>query len=234
MTRESCPSASFTRSSTTCAREFEPARPGLFSYQSPTGACATCRGFGRTIGIDWAKVTPNPGLSLAQGAIRPWTGKSTEWERGAMLRFAAKRGVPTDVAWGKLSAGQRELILEGEGRYEGGRYPGVRAWFRWMEGRTYKMHVRVLLSRYRAYSLCEECRGARLNAQALAYRVGGLDLAAWHGLELAEAHARLAALKTATGQGELARKELATRLGYLERVGLGYLTLDRPARRARR
>ncbi|MBF5044815.1 excinuclease ABC subunit A [Aggregicoccus sp. 17bor-14] len=213
-----------------CAREFEPARPGLFSYQSPTGACATCRGFGRTIGIDWAKVTPNPGLSLAGGAIRPWTGKSTEWERSTMLRFAQKRGVPTDVPWGKLSEGQRELILEGEGRYEGGRYPGVRAWFKWMEGRTYKMHVRVLLSRYRSYDKCETCHGARLNAQALAYRVGGLDLAAWHGLELADARARLETLKTATGQGELARKELAARLGYLERVGLGYLTLDRPAR----
>ncbi|SEK49000.1 excinuclease ABC subunit A [Stigmatella aurantiaca] len=214
-----------------CAREFEPARPGLFSYQSPTGACATCRGFGRTIGIDWDKVIPNPALSLAQGAIRPWSGKTSEWERGMLLRYAQQKGIPLDRPWAQLTPVQREYVLQGEGDYQGGRvYPGVRAWFRWMESRTYKMHVRVLLSRYRAYSLCETCHGARLNAQARAYRVGGLDLSAWHRLELSDACERLEALRTTTGQGELARRELANRLRYLLRVGLGYLTLDRPAR----
>ncbi len=214
-----------------CAREFEQARPGLFSYQSPTGACLTCRGFGRTIGIDWDKVIPNPNLSLDKGALRPWTGKSSEWERKMMLAYAREQRIPTDVAWGKLTAAQREKILQGAGDYDGGRvYPGVRAWFRWMEGRTYKMHVRVLLSRYRAYSLCPDCKGARLNEAALAWRVGGLNLANWHGLELSDARARLDGLKAQTGQGELVRRELAGRLGYLERVGLGYLTLDRPAR----
>jgi excinuclease ABC subunit A len=214
-----------------CAKEFEPARPGLFSYQSPTGACATCRGFGRTIGIDWAKVIPNASLSLAKGAIRPWSGKTSEWERNMLHRYAKAMGIPLDKPWSELTPAQRELVLEGEGDYHGGRsYPGVRAWFRWMESRTYKMHVRVLLSRYRAYTLCESCRGARLNEKALAYRVGGLDLAAWHRLELSDACERLEGLRTTTGQGELARKELASRLRYLLRVGLGYLTLDRPAR----
>ncbi|WNG15334.1 excinuclease ABC subunit UvrA [Cystobacter fuscus] len=214
-----------------CAREFEPARPGLFSYQSPTGACPTCRGFGRTIGIDWDKVIPNPTLSLAKGAIRPWSGKTSEWERKMLGAYARQHRIPMDVPWGQLSAEQRERVLQGEGDYDGGRvYPGVRAWFRWMESRTYKMHVRVLLSRYRAYTLCESCKGARLNEAALAWRVGGLDLAAWHGLELADARTRLESLRTQTGQGELVRRELAGRLGYLARVGLGYLTLDRPAR----
>ncbi|ATB31765.1 excinuclease ABC subunit UvrA [Melittangium boletus] len=214
-----------------CAREFEQARPGLFSYQSPTGACPTCRGFGRTIGIDWDKVIPNPNLSLEKGAIRPWTGKTSEWERKMLLAYARQHRIPLDVPWGKLTAAQREMVLQGEGDYDGGRvYPGVRAWFRWMESRTYKMHVRVLLSRYRAYSLCERCKGARLNEAALAWRVGGLNLADWHGLELSDARARLDSLRTQTGQGELVRRELAGRLGYLERVGLGYLTLDRPAR----
>jgi len=99
-----------------------------------------------------------------------------------------------------------------------------------MESRTYKMHVRVLLSRYRAYTLCSACDGARLNADALRYRVGGLDLAAWHRLEVAEAHRRLESLATRTGQGELARRELVSRLGWLVRVGLGYLGLDRQSR----
>jgi excinuclease ABC subunit A len=213
-----------------CARAFEPARPGLFSYQSPVGACAPCKGFGRTIGIDWGKVIPDALKSLEEGAIRPWSGKSTEWERQTLASFARKRGIPMDVQWGKLTAAQREAVLEGEGEYAGNKYPGVRAWFRWQEGRTYKMHVRVMLSRYRAYTLCTDCEGARLNLSARSYRVGGLGLAAWHALEISEARARLTALKTATGQGELVRRELAGRLGYLERVGLGYLTLERQAR----
>lgn len=214
-----------------CAQTFAPARSGLFSYQSAVGACATCRGFGRTIGIDWGKVFPDATKTLAQGAIRPWSGHSTTWERGMLERFARAQRIPMDKAWGELTEKQREAVLEGEGGYDGGsHYPGVRAWFRWMEGRTYKMHVRVLLSRYREYTPCATCGGARLNADALRYRVGGLDLAAWHRLELSDVHARLRALPSVRGQGELARRELAGRLGYLERVGLGYLTLDRPAR----
>ena len=214
----------------TCARSFEPARPGLFSYQSPVGACPACRGFGRTLGIDWAKVIPDESLSLDDGALRPWNGRSSEWERRQLVRFARSNRIPLDVPWRELRPEQREAVLEGEGTYRGGRYPGLRAWFRWMESRTYKMHVRVLLSRYRAYALCQLCQGARLNQDALGYRVGELDLAAWHRLEVSEAHRRLEALATRTGQGELARRELVGRLGWLARVGLGYLGLDRQSR----
>src|SRR5215467_8101071 len=192
-----------------CARGFEPARPGLFSYQSAVGACPACRGFGRTLGIDWAKVIPDDSLSISDGALRPWNGRSSEWERGQLVRFAKSNRIPLDVPWGRLRPEQREAVLEGEGTYRGGRYPGLRAWFRWMESRTYKMHVRVLLSRYRAYTLCSACDGARLNADALR---------------------RLESLATRTGQGELARRELVSRLGWLARVGLGYLGLDRQSR----
>ncbi len=191
-----------------CARGFEPARPGLFSYQSPVGACPACRGFGRTLDIDWAKVIPDDALSIEDGALRPWNGRSSEWERGELVRFAKSNRIPLDVPWRALRPEQREAVLDGEGDYGGGRYPGLRAWFRWLEGRTYKMHVRVLLSRYRAYTLCSTCDGARLNPGALRYRVDGLDLAAWHRLEVAEAYRRLEALTTRTGQGELARREL--------------------------
>ena len=213
-----------------CARGFEPARPGLFSYQSPVGACPACRGFGRTLDIDWAKVIPDEALSLEGGALRPWNGRSSEWERGQLVRFARSNRIPLDVPWRDLRPEQREAVLEGEGGYRGGRYPGLRAWFRWMESRTYKMHVRVLLSRYRAYTLCNSCHGARLNPHALGYRVGGLDLAAWHRLEVSEAHRRLEVLAARSGQGELARRELVGRLGWLVRVGLGYLGLDRQSR----
>jgi excinuclease ABC subunit A len=213
-----------------CGRAFEAVSPGLFSYQSAVGACPGCRGFGRTLGIDWDKVLPDDSLSIEEGALRPWNGRSSEWERSMLERFAKKRGIPLDVPWRKLSAAQREAVLAGEGHYRAGHYPGLRAWFRWLEGRTYKMHVRVLLARYRAYALCTACSGARLNPAALGYRVGGLNLGAWHRLEVTEAQSRLTALSTRSGQGELVRRELLSRLTYLEKVGLGYLGLDRQSR----
>ena len=213
-----------------CGDVFAAPRAGLFSYQSPIGACPECRGFGRTIGVDWSKVIPDDKKSLAAGAIRPWSGSSTKWERRLLAKFCTRKLIPFDEPWGDLSDEQRALVLDGEGSWHGGKYPGVRAWFAWLEGRTYKMHVRVLLARYRSYDPCAVCGGKRLSPQALGYRVGGLDLAAWHALELSDARARLDALATTTGQGALARRELCERLAYLERVGLGYLTLDRPAR----
>ncbi len=213
-----------------CARGFDPPTASLFSYQSPVGACATCRGFGRVIGVDWAKVIPDDSLSLKQGVLRCWTGKSSQWERKVLTKFCDKRGISMTAPWRTLTDAQRRAVLDGEGTWSGGRYPGVRAWFAWLEGRTYKMHVRVLLSRFRSYETCVDCGGARLNATALAYQVGGAHLAEWHALELGEAHAKLAALSTHTGQGKLAATELLSRLGFLEEVGLSYLTLDRQAR----
>lgn len=213
-----------------CARPLAAPESSLFSFDSPVGACKTCRGFGRVIGIDVAKVIPDENLSLERGAVRPWTGKSTTWERGQLQKLCRRNGVPFDEPWKSLSAAQRKVVLEGDGSWHKGKFPGVLGWFKWLEGRTYKMHVRVLLSRYRSYDPCPECGGKRLGERALSYRVDGLDVAAWRALEIAEARKRLDAYRPKTGQGELARRELANRLGYLERVGLGYLTLDRQAR----
>ncbi|MCB9590097.1 MAG: excinuclease ABC subunit UvrA [Polyangiaceae bacterium] len=212
-------------------RRLEAPRPGLFSYESPLGACGECRGFGRVIGVDPDKVIPNPDLPLSKGVIRPWArGKSTTWERRELKKYCERVGVPWDKPWSKLSKEQQRLVLEGDGDWKRGHFPGVLGWFRWLETRTYKMHVRVFLSRYRAYDVCPSCNGKRLNAHALGYQVGGLNLAEWHALEIQHAHGRIAALATHSGQGELARSELESRLGYLHRVGLGYLTLDRQAR----
>jgi excinuclease ABC subunit A len=213
-----------------CARAFEPARPALFSYNSPLGACETCHGFGRVISIDWEKVTPDPRKTLAGGAIRPWSGASSEWERTVLERFAKKKKIPMDVPWEKLTAEQRRHVIEGEGSWHGGKYPGVRAWFNWLEGRTYKMHVRVLLSRYREYALCGTCKGSRLNATALTYRVAGKNVGEWHALSVADARARAFGLSAKDPQGRRVQSELASRLAYLEAVGLGYLCLDRQAR----
>ncbi|WP_394832080.1 excinuclease ABC subunit UvrA [Pendulispora rubella] len=213
-----------------CARAFEPARPALFSYNSPLGACEACRGFGRTIEIDWDKVIPDPRKSIEDGAIKAWAGSSAEWERGVLMKYCKQQRIPVDVAWEKLSAKQRTQVIEGEGTWNEGKYPGVRAWFKWLESRTYKMHVRVFLSRYRDYVACTSCSASRLNKTALAYRVGSLNLADWHALAVTDALARVRDIVVRDPQGKRLREELAARLGYLDAVGLGYLTLDRQAR----
>ena len=213
-----------------CARSFEPPRPGLFSYNSPFGACEACRGFGRIIAIDWDRVVPDPRKSIRGGAIKPWSGPSSAWERGVLAKFCQARSIPVEAPWGELTDEQRAAVIEGEGTWRKGKYPGVRAWFTWLETRTYKMHVRVLLSRYREYTVCTACDGARLNSNALAYRVAGLNVGGWHRLTVSEALARVGAYAARDPQGKRVKEQLASRLGYLDAVGIGYLTLDRQAR----
>jgi len=213
-----------------CGIELAAARPGLFSYESPLGACPACRGFGRTLGVDIGRVIPDESRSLSKGAIRPWRGASTKWERAELVKLCKRHGIAMDKPWQALSAAHKKLVLNGDGGWEKGFFPGVIGWFKWLETKTYKMHVRVLLARYRSYDVCHACDGKRLNPTALAYRVGGANLADFHALEIREARARIQGLKTHGAQGELARKELESRLHYLDRVGLGYLTLDRQAR----
>ena len=213
-----------------CGKTFPSPHAGLFSYQSPVGACATCRGFGRVLGVDWNKVTPDDAATLADGAIRPWRGQKTAWERTSLAKFCDRQGISMSTPWGALAAEEKRAVLEGEGSWTRGKYPGVKLWFEWLETKSYKMHVRVMLSRFRSYDPCAVCAGKRLSPAALGYHVDGLDLGDWHALELREARARLDRLETVSGQGALAKQELAARLAYLERVGLGYLTLDRQAR----
>ncbi len=213
-----------------CARTFEPPHARLFSYNSPLGACPACKGFGRIIGIDWDKVIPDGRKTIQQGAIRPWSGQSSQWERAALVGFAEKHRIPLDKPWDKLTKAQQARILDGEGTWDDDKYPGVRAWFKFLESRTYKMHVRVLLSRYRAYELCGVCHGARLNATALSYRVGQKNLAEWHADSVSSALARIESLTPRSSQGKLVIESLCSRLGFLSQVGLGYLTLDRQAR----
>ncbi len=213
-----------------CGQHFEPPRSGFFSYESPLGACPECRGFGRVLGIDWRKVVPDESLSLARGAIRPWNGKKSSRERRAMRVFCDDNGIDLLVPWRDLPEAHKQMLIDGSGSRRRSEYPGLRAWFKWLESKTYKMHVRVMLARYRSYDLCGACDGKRLGPRSLSYRVDGIDLGDWHALELRGARQRLESLEVAPGHGELARDELVRRLSYLERVGLGYLQLDRQAR----
>jgi excinuclease ABC subunit A len=146
--------------------------PSLFSFNSPIGACEACRGFGRTMGIDDGLVIPDEGKSLAQGAVRPWQTESYRECQDDLIRFARRRGIPIDTPWRKLSEEEKRWVIEGEGEWEDKKWYGVRRFFKWLETKSYKMHIRVLLSKYRAYLPCEACLGARLKPDALLWRLG--------------------------------------------------------------
>ncbi len=160
-----------------CDRAYQEPTPSLFSFNSPVGACDACRGFGRTIGIDYGLVIPDETRSLRGGAVKPWQTKSYVECQEDMEKFARKRGIPLDVPWRELKAEHRRWVIEGEGGWNKGVWYGAKRFFAWLESRSYKMHVRVLLSRYRAYTPCEACGGARLKTQGLLWRVGDRVLA---------------------------------------------------------
>ena len=154
-----------------CGRTYPEPTPALFSFQSPLGACENCRGFGRIIDIDWEKVVPDASLSIDKGAIKPWTGKTTAFERKALATLCKAQKIPTDKAWRELPEKQRDMILEGTKGFT-----GVRAWFSWLEGKAYQMHVRVFLSRFRRYTTCPSCNGSRVRSEVSRYRVSGLSI----------------------------------------------------------
>ena len=154
--------------------------PSLFSFNSPLGACETCRGFGRVIGIDLGLVIPDENKTLAEGAVRPWQTESFKDCQRDLARQAGRAGVALDVAWRKLSESQRRWVIEGGDDWTGNwqkQWYGVNRFFEWLETKSYKMHIRVLLSKYRSYTACKVCNGARLKPEALWWRVGDGPLA---------------------------------------------------------
>ena len=155
--------------------------PSLFSFNSPLGACDTCRGFGRVIGIDLGLVIPDQGKALADGAVRPWQTESFKECQKDMTRLAATAGVPLGVPWRDLAPQHQRWVIEGGDDWTGKwnkQWYGVRRFFAWLESKAYKMHIRVLLSKYRSYTPCAVCCGARLKADALLWRVGSVSDAA--------------------------------------------------------
>jgi excinuclease ABC subunit A len=235
-----------------CDLEYPVPTPALFSFNHPLGACPTCKGFGRTIHIDYGLALPDCSLTLAGGAVKPWrSGVSAECQDD-LMKFCRQRGIPTGVPFRDLTSEQQRWVLDGEPGYgtdAGHEWPrawyGVKGYFRWLESKSYKMHVRVLLSRYRSYQPCPACGGRRLQPDALLYRLapapaGGppsapISLADFQALPIRDAHrwvAQLAAQRRRTRGDPLATVlgEIESRLRYLVEIGLGYLTLDRPTR----
>ena len=161
-----------------CDIHYSEPTPNSFSFNSPLGACPECRGFGRTMGIDPRLVIPDERKTLAQGAIRPLQSKSYLRRHHALLELATARGVPVDVPWRDLTPGQRQWIWRGDGPRRRGVWYGLDRFFAWLERRSYRMHIRVLLSRYRSYDVCSACSGSRLQPDALLWRLGTLEDAA--------------------------------------------------------
>ena len=155
-----------------CDIEYREPVPSMFSFNSPLGACETCRGFGRTMGIDYGLVVPDESKTLQEGAIKPWLSKSYAQSQRDLVRYARRTGVALDRPWRELDDTTRTWVLEGEAEFDEDGWYGVRRFFDWLETKSYRMHIRVLLSRYRAYRECPACHGARLESQALLWRVG--------------------------------------------------------------
>lgn len=212
----------------TCARcglDFVEPQPRLFSFNNPYGACRTCKGFGDIITIDEDLVVPDKTKSLAEGAIAPWNTPTHRELLLELLRAAPRHGIDVTAPYERLSAEQRRLIWEG---IDG--YPGINGFFSWLDGRRYKIGVRVFLSRYRGYVQCPDCRGSRLRPEALYVRVAGQTIADVTRMTLAEARKFFDRLSVTPFEQQVAGqilRELRNRLSYLDDVGLGYLTLDR-------
>ena len=149
--------------------------PSAFSFNSAVGACDTCRGFGRVIGVDWGLVIPNDKLTLRSGAIKPIQTPAWQEAQDDLMRHAEAAGIPRDTPWYQLTAEQKKWVIEGSPNWNGKwnqQWYGIQRFFDYLESKAYKMHIRVLLSKYRSYTPCPVCAGARLKTESLLWRIG--------------------------------------------------------------
>jgi len=189
-------------------RLFRPATPAMFSFNSPLGACPKCRGFGRIIAIDYRLAIPDETLSIDDGAIKCWEGEVFGESKRDLLGFAKKKKLPTHIPFCELTPEQRAYVIDGEPGYgeNGVEWPaawyGLKGFFRYLEARTYKMHYRVFLSRYRSYDLCPDCHGTRLQPEALCWKWRNRALPELYQLPVSELLALLEKQAAALSRGE--------------------------------
>jgi excinuclease ABC subunit A len=210
-----------------CGIRYDEPEPRLFSFNNPYGACPKCQGFGNTIDFDLNLVIPDKSLTLAQGAVEPWTKPKYKPLATEMKRYARSAGVPLDVPWADLTPEQQSWVIQGDEKFW-----GVRGFFEHLERKKYKLHVRVFLSRYRGYSTCSECRGLRLRTEARQVKISGKDICQVSAFTVEQATRFFADLKLTREESDIAEKlleEIRDRLRFLNDVGLEYLTLDRLA-----
>ena len=206
---------------------YEEPEPQLFSFNSPFGACPTCQGFGNTIGIDYELVIPNPLVSIKAGAIEPFTRPQYEWAQKELLSFAKSNKIDISIPFADLPEKQRNAILFGAPGWR-----GIKGFFKWLETKKYKLHVRVFLAKYRGYTTCPDCDGQRLRQEARDVKIGGHSLPEIVTMSIADAHAFFDRLQLSEERSKIAEKlllEIRRRLKFLVDVGLEYLTLGRLA-----
>jgi excinuclease ABC subunit A len=223
-----------------CDLDIRQPSPALFTFNNAIGACPQCRGFGRTIGIDLERAMPDKSLSIRDGLVKAFNGTTYGESQKDLLRCAKARGVSVTTPFDELTKADQEWVINGdpgfesdpEAAWEGRRWYGVQGFFDYFEKKAYKMHVRVFLSRYRSYTSCRVCKGRRLQPGALNFKVNGLMLPDWWQLPVSELAPLVENLALPVGDhtAELVRDEIASRLRYLQQVGLGYLNLDRASR----
>ena len=222
-----------------CNISYSNALPSTFSFNSPLGACEACRGFGRVIGIDFGLVIPDENKTLEGGAIKPWQTPSYKECQVEMEKYAKRANVSINTPWKYLPPEHQEWVLHGDPLWKGGnqawktQWYGVQRFFDWLETKSYKMHVRVLLSKYRSYTPCPTCKGARLKPDALLWRIQGKsiqDLMLTPIVQLRTFVDQLTFPGAMDAAMDLVLTEVRARLKFLCDVGLGYLTLDRQSR----
>ena len=208
-----------------CHRIYREPEPRLFSFNNPYGACPRCQGFGNTIDFDLDLIIPDKSKTLDDGAIDPWNRPKYRPYFTELKRAAKQHGIPMDVPWFDMSLDQQTFVLEGEGSF-----PGVHGFFELLERKKYKLHVRVMLSKYRGYALCPECKGQRLRAEARAVRIAGKNICESAALTIRAANEFFSSVQLNPMQQEIAGTiltEVRQRLHFLDAVGLDYITLDR-------
>jgi len=222
-----------------CDISYSEPTPAAFSFNSPVGACEACRGFGRVIGVDYGLVIPDEKKTLREGAVRPWQTPSFKECQDDLVKYAKKRGIPLDTPWNEMKPEHRAWALEGEKEWVSWRkswpgiWYGVGRFFKWLESKAYKMHIRVLLSKYRSYTSCEACGGTRLKPDATLWKIEGRSIHDLMLLPISAVRGMFDSLQLPAPLDEatdLLLGEIRTRLKFLCDVGLGYLTLDRQSR----
>ncbi|MEW6507591.1 MAG: excinuclease ABC subunit UvrA [Bacteroidota bacterium] len=214
----------FTRFYECCGIRYEEPEPRFFSFNNPFGACPVCQGFGKTMGYEMDLIVPNANLTLAEGAIAPWrTVKYSKYMRDLIRNNNGR--IPLDIPFKELSVQQINYIKEG---FKG--FAGINGFFEHLEQKTYKMHIRILLSKYRGYTTCHACRGSRLRREALQVKVNNKSIHDIIQIPIEYVFDFFHNLKL-TGNdkviGQRIYDEILKRLTFLNDVGLGYLTLDR-------
>jgi excinuclease ABC subunit A len=208
-----------------CGITYAEPEPRLFSFNNPYGACPRCQGFGNTIDFDLALVIPDTSKTLNECPIEPWTKPKYRPYATEMKRFARSTGIPLDVAWANLEPEQQKRIIHGDRKF-----PGIRGFFNYLERKKYKLHVRVFLSRYRGYSVCSECNGARLRREAQQVKIGGKNICEVCSMTVEQAAEFFSEVQLRRQESDIAERllhEIRSRLRFLNEVGLEYLMLDR-------